>query len=224
MYIIPNLIEEFASSFSYSSTVVSSVITGGNTELNLGNTYHARTGTIVDIDGTSAEVVSFDSVLNNIEVVGEFNSPLLVTVPNPFFFHGTPYKTNTHISYLDAGQKFPMIYLYEIIEEELQNEESSGLYEIAELRLFFLDNANFAEWTTDQHYSEVITGQRKAAEEFKNKLNVYRLFDRPSFIKILNHANFGQFFDLKGHLQSIFNEYTSGVEMRLKLPIRKCCN
>lgn len=223
MALTVDLIDTFISGLSLTGSVLSHSDDGTNTTLVLDNPYHIRFNMSLDVDGTDYTVVSVDHSTNTVIVSGVIADPVSFTVPNPFYFHGTPYATNAQIAYLDDSSKVPMIYLMEILREDIQSSDSS-IERTAELRLFFLDVANFQDWTTDQHYSKVITGLDNLVQKFILELkesNLFYTFDT-SFRQI-NHVKFGQFQDLKGHIQSLFNDHLSGIELNFTLFIRKSC-
>ncbi len=225
MIIVPDLLETFINSLTFESAVINQVYNVGSDETGIivENSFFARTGMRVYLDGSAYTVKRFDSKLNELVFDTELDPIAKLTLSNPFFFHGTPYMTNIELTKIrESDNKFPLIYLYEIVREDIRNEEKDGLAEIADLRLFFLDNSNFRDWDTDEHYTNSIRPQRKLVDEFIIQMNKYKMFDRSDNITLINHVNFGQFVDKKGHLQSIFNEKTSGIELQIKLRIRDC--
>ena len=161
MTVIPNILQAFISGLNLSFSPVNAVFDGTSTMITLDSILHARAGmpvTIVTPSGSSANSVSeFDHTAETVTVGGDVSDLTSVTLQTPFFFHGTPYATNAHISRLDDVSKVPMIYLYEIIRETFGDRLTTNTE--AEVKLFFLDVANFSDWTTDDHYSNVIQGQ-----------------------------------------------------------------
>ncbi len=225
MIIVPDLLETFIDSLTFESAVINQTydLPSDTTTITVEDSFFARTDLVVYLDGFPYTVKSFDSKLNQLVFDTELAPITTLTLSNPFFFHGTPYMTNIELTKIQkTDSKFPMIYLYEIVREDIRNEEKDGLAEIADIRLFFLDNANFRDWDTDKHYTNSIRPQRKLVDEFILQMNKYKMFDRSDNITLINHVNFGQFVDKKGHLQSIFNEKTSGIELQIKLRIRDC--
>ena len=95
------------------------------------------------------------------------------------------------------------------------------------LGLFFLDVANYADWDTDQHYSNVIIPQSKLCDYFLANIRKYqgRIIGDRGGTQIL-HAKFGEYRDLKGHVNSIFNDRLSGVELSIDLlfKTKNCTN
>ena len=223
MALTVDLLESFIDSFVLTGSVLSHSDDGVNTTMVLENLYNTRYNMAIDIDGTDYTVLSADHTSNTIVVSGVIADPLAYIVPNPFYFHGTPYATNAQIAYLDDASKVPMIYLMEILREDIQSTDSP-IDRTVDVRLFFLDVANFEDWTTDDHYSKVITGLNNLVTYFIAQLKLSKdFYTFDTVFRQINHIKFGQFQDLKGHIQSIFNDHLSGIEVSFNLSIRKTC-
>jgi hypothetical protein len=223
MKLTVDIMEDFINSLDLNGVVSAFSDDGIHTTIQVGKTYHARTGMLLNIDGSQYPIVS---VIDNasITVEGVIVNPQVYSVPNPFYFHGTPIMTNAnHISGAKGSDKLPMVYLYEILREVDQPEDSRIVRE-ADLRLFFLDEANLNEWTTDDHYSRRIKGLNNLVDQFIESAIQYTccfyLYETP-FTRV-NHANWGVYLDNKGHERKIFDDDLSGVELRFTLPIRNC--
>lgn len=223
MKLTVDILEDFINSIELTGSVLSYATSGATTTLNVAKTYHARAFIYIDVDGTSYKV---NSVVNNqsITIEGTPADPQTYTVPNPHYFHGTPIMTNSHISRADTDQKFPMIYLYEILREKDLNPLSSIRRE-SDLRLFFLDTCNLEEWSTDDLYTYRLLGLNNLVDEFIEAARKYTCcfyLDDTDFERI-NRPNWGTFVDMKGNLAHIFDEDCTGIDLSFTLPI-KCKN
>jgi hypothetical protein len=215
-------IENLIDSLVLSSEVVNVSFDGTNSTITVENSYHARFKMVIDIDGGSYQIISSDQANNSFIVAGDLTGALLVTFPNLFYFHGTAYATNSHLNRLKSSDKVPMAYLHEIIRQK--DEGRNGSTVSAPIRLFFLDQANKKDWTTDDHYSNVITGLERVVQAFKEHLfDVARVVTNEVEYTTINHVNFGEFRDLKGHVQSIFDDDLTGVELSFEIVLKKCC-
>jgi hypothetical protein len=216
--------EDFIATLALSGLVVSFSDDGVNTTLVVTKTFHARKKMILDIDGSPFEIFA---VVDNtsIEVVGVVPTPVAYTVPNPFYFHGTPILTNAHINGAKESDKIPMIYLYEILKEKDKSPNNRIVRE-SDLRLFFLDSANFDEWSTDDHYSKRLLGLNNLVDAFEEAARLYSccfyLYET-DFTRI-NHVNWGVYQDNKGHVKTIFDDRLTGVELSFTLPLKNCNN
>jgi hypothetical protein len=181
---------------------------------------------VVSVDGIDYEIVDFNSLNNSVTIGAELEEqPETVTIPSPVFFYGTPMMTSDELSKIfEASDKFPMIYLYESTVQNGNIDTSNPIEVEVEVKLFFLDNSDFANWNTREHYQNVIRGLTKTVNRFLSEIKTHKGFedqDKVSY-KTITHNNFGVFKDMKGHTTRIFNENTSGIELQTKLRIKKC--
>ena len=223
MKLTVDILDDFISNLDLSGNVNAFSDDGTSTTLEVSKTFHAREGMQLDVDGTDYPITAF---VNNtsITVTGVIASPMVYTVPNPYYWHGTPMMTNNHISRADSPDKVPMVYLAEILRET-DTPLNSGIRRESNLRLFFLDEANFENWDTDDHYTQRIVGLNNLVDAFvsqarENRHDFY-LYET-SFTRI-NHVKWGEFKDLKGHVKLIFDDHLSGVELSFTLPIINLC-
>lgn len=222
MRLTVDILEDFINSLDLSNKVLSFSDDGTNTTLVVGKTFHARKKMQLNVDGTDYEIFS---VVNNesIEVVGVIADPVVYTVPNPFYFHGTPMMTNAHIHGARENQKVPMIYLYEILRER-DKRENSRIVRESDLRLFFLDSANFSEWETDDHYSQRLLGLNNLIDEFITAARKYQCcfyLYGTDFTRI-NHVKWGVWKNNAGHEKRLFDDELTGVEVSFTLPLKNC--
>lgn len=222
MKLTVDILEDFISRMKLSGEILSSTNDGTNTTIIVEKTFHARKNMKIIVDDLEYTIVS---VVNNesIEFLGTPSNPISYTVPNPFYFHGTPLMTNNHINRAQDSQKVPMAYLYEILRETEKNIYSSIKRE-SEIRLFFLDNANFDEWQTDDHYSKRLIGLNNFVNEFitqARKSVCCFYLDETEFTRI-NHVNWGVYVNNKGNEKRIFDDDLTGVELSFTLPLKDC--
>jgi hypothetical protein len=147
----------------------------------------------------------------------------LIKGTTPFYFHGTPMATGNEITrILDSGNKLPMIYLLEIITDEFNNTPDSDIDRNSTVNLFFLDEANFGDWDTDQHYSEAILPMMNYAKLFVDYLEDSRNIGQFDTYSLTYRAKFGlNIRTNSGHIQNLFPDKLSGVQLAITLPIRK---
>ena len=222
MKLTVDIVEDFINTLDLSGDVISFSNDGANTTLVVAKTFHARAKMVLDIDGVNYAVVSVADN-QNIVVAAVVLGATKYTVPNPFYFHGTPILTNAHVSGAKDKDKVPMIYLYEILKEK-DLKENSRIERESDLRLFFLDNANFGEWDTEDHYSKRLLGINNLVDEFISAARKYSccfyLYET-DFTRI-NHVNWGVWEDNKGHTRTLFDDELTGVEVSFTLPLKKC--
>lgn len=226
-----HIIEAFYNSMSMTFDVISHSHVGSGssatTIIAIDNVLNLRAGLSVTIGSTLYPVVSITS--DKIFTVLGTVSPSTVTLPKPIYFAGSPLSVNNKIDEIPVPQfKVPMIWLYEVIRERRIQTEDSMTEREAAVRLFFLDEADFAAWETStnqaDYYAKVIDGMDRMAEYFKQKMYDSVYFGKFSEYNITSFAKFGVYTDNKGVLNSVFNEQLSGVELSLTLPINKILN
>ncbi len=214
---------DFINSLDLSGDILSFAVIDSTTQITVSNTFHSRKGLPIYIDDVETVISAIDFDNNVITVDGVFSSPSRFKLNPPFYFHGTPIATNNHISQADSNEKYPMIYLYEIFQE-VDQDVFSSIGWTADIRLFFLDRSNFEDWTTQDHYTNVINGMNSLIDTFIDQLRDSGLFssNEVTFTRT-NHANFGNFVENQGHVSHFFDDYTSGVQVQFTLNVRKCC-
>ena len=115
----------------------------------------------------------------------------------------------------------PFVWL---VEPFVSNENKDKLSIVAaepEISMLFLDNMNDADWTTSDHYQKVILPMDEIVNAFYNKIkNTRSVFGRVTSWRVIRHAVFGKQAE-NGHISSIINEKTSGVEVRFSVEILK---
>jgi hypothetical protein len=205
--------------------IVSSQIVDEYTNIVIENTLHLKIGDSVTVDSTQAIIVNINAPFT-ISVSGEFDSPKKVTYPRPFFFVGTPLAV---IANLDARKKtrdkYPIIYLFEIISENHSGFRGDRIERTADIILCFLDQSSEKysnSLNQDDYFDKIVDGQYRLAEYFVNSANNSATFARlDDGYKIIPYPIWGKFDGQNGVKSSIFNDKLSGVELRLILPVLK---
>lgn len=192
------------------------------------NTLHIREGSIITINGDNYTVISANPKTGEINLkedtddieIGDF-----MYGTAPFFFHGTPQATgNDLIKYAQSETQFPvpMIYLFEVLSDKMNYNEEDAIDRESVVDLFFLDEANFRDWDTDQHYSEAINPMSNYADLFVKYLKQAQGIGVILDAEMTYHAKFGLSTKLEsGHLKNLFPENLSGTRLRIKIPFLK---
>lgn len=222
MKLTVDIVKEIVEGLALTATVSSASFSSPNTTVTVTDSYHLREQMTVEIGGTDYQVLTIDAENNSFTVAGDLSGLIgaSVVVPNPFYFHGTPIATNESIVVLDDPSKVPMIYLYERLRETRQS-KNSGLLRTADLTLYFLDNANFADWTTQNFYTKRIYGLNKLVEAFILQVQNNTHFETlDTVFNLENYERFGTFRELQGRVSKIFDDPLTGVEVSFTLNIK----
>ena len=214
----------FESTLDLSGEVVSAVYNNPNTLVTVCDIFHLREGMAVLLDAVEYVVLSVDQENNTFTVAGDLSASEYYEVPNPFYFWGTPLQAQAELSNTAPVDKYPFVYLKEIIREK-NFDSFSSLVRESDVRLFFLDEMNKQDWHTREMYSNVLVGLNKLADAVISQLRADGNFymEKTTFERV-NHADFGlKIVTNKGHIEALFADNLSGVELVFSLPVRDCC-
>jgi hypothetical protein len=214
------IIDDFAP-----NVVIKSVVFGIDTVITVCDIMHIRENSIITINSIQYTVVSVDETLKQITISGV--QPILkgdiLYGAKPFYFHGTPVATGNELTLMtDVTKKTPLIYLLEVIFDRFDEDAENSLDRESDVNLFFLDEANFKDWDTDQHYSGAIKPMANLAHMFKEHLKYYVGVGVIEESTMTYHAKFGlSLVTNSGHTKNLFPENFSGVQLRIKIPFLK---
>lgn len=174
----------------------------------------------IEINSNSYEVLE---VVNN-ESITLLGSVLLsigtYQLPNLYFKHGTIIQTNIELSaVIDKNEITPLVYLKRSFRETINGKESAIDRE-SDITLYFLTQANFSEWETENYDDYAIIPMRNIVYSFIEMLENNRYIGKTTDYRITDLFRFATYSD-KGSENLLFNEHLSGVELTLTLPINK---
>ena len=140
----------------------------------------------------------------------------------PFYFHGTPLELNIILGNIPQGQdKFPAVFLLEPFSEIENNDRMENVGNTATLSIMFLsDWSGKEEWSTDEHYTNIINDMDALKREFIKELNKNKYVGDITYTTT-RHARWGLFLANKGNKNPVFDEELSGVELNITIPIEK---
>ena len=145
-----------------------------------------------------------------------------VQLPAPFFVHGTPMNAANELVQVPYEIKYPLVYLYEIYAEEVNVNKIDPSAYSANVRLFFMDETNPADYLTAEQYSEVIRPVRSLVELFLEPIlqGSSKFFvEQTQNFQLIPWVNFGKFQNEKGNREYIFKEKVSGYELKINLDV-----
>jgi hypothetical protein len=218
------IVEDLVNSMSFELSGVGAWVDNlnGTYTLNLCKTYWLETQTEIVVDSvtyTVTSVVNDDSI-----TVSGTSIPTLTTfnIDAPVFYSGTIVQTNQELGQdtPDVEARTPMAYLFRDIEDTFLSLDSM-LERETPIRLFFLDDEDFADFSSRSNSTELLEPMRQMAyyfvdEVLKNSTQIGRIEDNYS---IRDYSKFGTE-DANGYVNNIFNDQLSGVELSITLPIK----
>lgn len=225
---IRHIIKDFYDTMLMKFDVEEHSYTSPLTTIQIETVLNLKAGQTVTIDTVYYTVVSVLST-TLFTVQANLASPKSVTLPKPIWFMGSPYSVSKKIDEIPTPSlKTPLVWLYEIIRERRIQEPESMTDCEAEVRMFFLDEANFGAWETStnqaDYYTNVINGMDRFCEYMKDKMYNSKYFGKFESYQVTSFAKFGVYTDNKGVENSILNAELSGVELVVTLPINNILN
>lgn len=140
-----------------------------------------------------------------------------LTVPN--YIHGTIKMTQNEVDgETNKELVYPLVWLFEVIRDRKNTDDESMIDRETELRIFFVASANYKDWLTDDHYTNVIDPMQSMVDLFIEKIKVNKLFTEVLSYDCIPLVNFS----VEGNQdESIFDCNLSGIELRLFAEIRE---
>lgn len=183
-------------------------------------TYWLKAQDVITIDGTDYTVTSVirdTSVTVNTSVTP---NGLTFFLDAPSFYHGTIVQTNQELSQdaKNVSERSPMAYLFRDLTDTFFD-DSNLLDRETSIRLFFLHDTNFQDYTTDLADEETLEPMRSMAYFFVEEiLKKSKLIGKIEDYDIRDYLKFG-IENASGYTENIFNDNFSGVELTITLPI-----
>jgi hypothetical protein len=153
-----------------------------------------------------------------IKPVGVINYPTtLMYLNEPFWITGTKLATNSEWSKAEKNlmKKTPLIWLLEVIRLRRYGRDSVIEFE-SDLRLFFLDETNVAQYYTADHRENVVYPMERLCDEFIKVVEANRNYQTIENYDIITFSRFGVERD-NGMFQNVLDANLSGVELRITL-------
>jgi hypothetical protein len=183
-------------------------------------TYYFAKSQKVTINSIAYTVISVKSneyvVLDQDIAVGSYELPVM------YFKHGSILQTSAELSDTsDVFEVTPMAYLRRPISEKFELGDSS-IDRTSEITIFFLTQANFNEWETEEHDVNAVIPMRNMAYEFIELVNKKRnLFTEVKEFGCEDMIKFGVVSDLGVKDKTYFTLTLSGVKLDFSLGIKK---
>ena len=185
--------------------------------------FYLQKGFKIIIDGEEYNIESIDYDTDTITLL----CPIEIEVTTfpiylPKFFHGTIRQTNNELQeYVEAKEKTPMIYLYENLTERFFEDGDNSIERESDLRLFFLSQADFQTWQTNDFYENCLIPMRRFMEMFIEEIKKAKIINQIKQYDTTSYTHFGVFINDKGYEKNFWVDNLSGIEFRITLEVIK---
>lgn len=222
---IRDIIRDIVEGLTFTEPISNIVDNADNTyTITVCKTYHVQAMcSSINIGGTSYPVTA---VVNDTSItVSSSSLPVGAdyTVAAPNYFAGTRIAVSDKLSLIeDYKDKLPFVFLWEVLQEDIIKDENSRLEQDTTVRLFFLAPRDKELNDTDTLYNDSVDPMGNLLEAFVDSLEGNTLIldediKRYSRIALPKFGNVSE----EGAKDSFFNEYLSGLELRITLPVLK---
>ena len=184
--------------------------------------YYTAVNQILTIGGHGYTVSSLSDNPSNHQITvtdpsGSLPAPAAGTFTlYPFyFFHGTPVDTASELkNEAQAANKYPMVWLWEEFEEDMDWDEGSAIDRKVNCKLFYLDQADITMGPNDSRWEAYIKPMYKFRDWVMTNLRMQRMdflvWDQHT--KDKPKSKFGVWMAAKGMEKSIFADNLAGIE------------
>lgn len=221
---IKDILEDIISEMNFDIDVKTVVDNADGTfDLTVCDVKHLQIGFLQTIDSESYTISDINYITKVVTVTGTVEPPTgIFEAHNPQFYHGTIIQTNNELSRIvNVSDKTPMIYLYESFDESFNLQKDMAIERVSDVKIFFLTQANFEDWVTEDYYDNALTSMRYLLDNFLYTLDRNSEIGRIETYTARNHTKFGLFVTDKGYELNYFNDQLAGIELNISLPIKR---
>ena len=199
------------------------VLVNNQVKLTVCDTHGLVDNGLIIIGGQEVKVV--DVIDGEFIIISGTSCPIEteLTIPAPFYLHGTIKASSEELTLIKSNrERFQIVYLYEVLREKRNRDESINLGRRVELIMFFLTTPKNKGELTNDKYREYIDPMDNLADDFVSLIQDSGLIGdiEDDEYTIVPHSIAG-FHDRLGHTKNFFNDNYSGIELRISLPINK---
>lgn len=142
-----------------------------------------------------------------------------------FFKHGTIRKTAEELlKEPNPKNRLPLIFQHEATSEQINMDSMASVEMESDIRLFFLIDCDFANWTQSDGDTKAVAPMRCYLNEFLRCLSNNQWVANLTSVGIVRSYNYFGNVDDKGVPKNLLNEFLSGVELRITVPFKRECD
>lgn len=218
---VVDIVDRLISGLVFSEPILKCVVLGDEVEITVKDTHRLVSGSTFTVGGDEFVV---KKIVDSSKILIDGNTCLVgdVVIGAPNYFHGTVKATTQELDLIKSNKnKVPMGYLFEVLREKRNRNPEDVIDRRADLIIFFLEDADYKRWLTDDYYSDAIIAMDNLAEDFIDTISdssEIGCIERDDYM-IIPHAKYG-YIDKNGHTKNLFNMQLAGVELRVTLPIK----
>lgn len=193
------------------------------------NTHYLRPLEEFNVNGVTYTVESF--VYNSYLIVSGSTpiAPGTYTLNNPSFKHGKLKQTSAEIlaqNQVRANKLvMPLVWMFELSPRQTPSEVNSMLESAGNVKLFFMNSADYENFTTADHFTNVIQPMSNLVDLFLKRLKKHNRVGKAYISNRIEHAKFtNDNGESAGEGKNILPMRLSGIEVELSLPINICLN
>jgi hypothetical protein len=201
-----------------------SITNVGNTyTINTAETHSLAVGDYVKISGTDYKIITLTNdtkftVTSTTAITGTIWTALA-----PYYFYGTPIMiANTIDKITDYQNKYPVIVLFETMPADSNDgyiDKESPIERTVALEMYFMDEANYSDWASEDYYSNVINDMQTLVDSFIAECQINVQIGSFTKHKETNYSKWNLVRLDTG--KNVFNAQLSGIGLNISLPIKK---
>jgi hypothetical protein len=222
-----DILNDVVSGLSLEVNILSVIDNGNDTfSVAVDDLKWAEVGRIVQINSFDFTIQSIDDLTNTIVFYGTdtiFSNTISFDLYAPYFWYGTPIAMNNQIQEIKQSKdKTPMIYLMLKFSEKFNTDNELMLERESTVSLYFLTQADFDAWGTDDFYTNAIRPMRRLMDLFIDSISSNYQFDTTALsYTATDLPMFGVYVNTKGATNSWFSDNLSGVQLDTVLKINR---
>lgn len=209
------------------TAAITSVIQSGNEyTLTTASTFDIKKGQYISVLGFDVyviEVVTDTSI--KVETSEDLNAAVEWASLQPYFYYGDPIDINNEINRgnMDTDTKYPAVIMFEVQRQRYFRDRANLYDSEPSVRLFFMDQANYQDYSIDDLYG-VVDRMQDLALEFIDQLDIEKgVYIQDSEYLINKHSKWGVkvIRNRRTASETIFDNNLTGVELNIDIPLSK---
>lgn len=219
---VSQVIEETISAMTLQLVIYAVELEGSNYKVYTQNTQYLRKGSRVSIDSKNWKVESFSKdyflVLSQIGHSDSISTGTY-TIANPTFKYGKLKAVNEELGLVT--NPMPLIWMLDLSPRTVPQDRTTVIESEGNVRLFFMNSADYGSYTTADHYTNVIKPLNTLVDSFFTQLKKHTRVGQTFITSRTPHAKFTTGGGFSGAEENeVLGRFLSGVEVEIDIPIK----